>query len=49
MVVLQQAITPLMVHPRACGEHIDSRDDDDYFDGSSPRLRGTSIAAVVAT
>ena len=37
--------TPRPVHPRACGEHVLMPDEDDWEDGSSPRMRGTRAAA----
>ena len=36
----------LPVHPRVCGEHLDTRDDVSHQIGSSPRLRGTQNQGI---
>ena len=36
-------------HPRACGAHASGAQDEQYFWGSSPRMRGSQIAASRAT
>ena len=33
------------VHPRACGEHAGFNDPANFYDGSSPRLRGTYLCS----
>ena len=38
---------PRRDHPRACGEHVVERRSRRGFKGSSPRMRGTRIIAVV--
>ena len=37
----------LSVHPRACGEQVQSQHDDVFHTGSSPRLRGTASTTRV--